>query len=246
MDLVEARSASQADEGEWYDGLRCRLVLSLLRSQHLSPRSVLDFGCGSGGVALGLQEALPHARIVAYDPAMEDEDLTRMAAVGLSAAASSASLPGQSFDLVLVMDVLEHVTTPRDVLAQAMALVAPGGAILLTVPAYRWLWSSHDVALGHHDRYTLTRLRALSASADSRWVERTAGYALTSLLAGATPARLAERVVRRRRDHGSQMTDVSPALGSFLRRLGGWDLRLFGVRSPAGLTCVQLLERPRG
>lgn len=245
MDLVEARSASRNDEGEWYDALRCQLVLSLLRSRNLRPRSVLDFGCGGAGVAMGLKVALPTARLAGYDPAIQEQDLTRMRADGLEGTATLTDLQQQAFDLVLVMDVLEHVSTPRDVLSDAIALVQPGGFVLLTVPAYRWLWSSHDEALGHVDRYTLPRLRSLSASAGSGWVERSAGYAFPSLLAGAAPVRLAERVTSRQRDHGSQMTDVSARLARALRRVGGWDLRLVGARSPAGLTCVQLLERAR-
>src|SRR5213078_89565 len=59
-----------------------------------------------------------------------------------------------SFDLAVCLDVLEHLEDDRAALAELRRVVAPGGSLLVTVPAYQWLWSGHDVINHHCRRYT--------------------------------------------------------------------------------------------
>ena len=67
-------------------------------------------------------------------------------------------------DAVLLLDVLEHLDDDVAALVTARRALRPSGLLVITVPAYRWLWSGHDVALGHRRRYTAREL--------SRVVER--------------------------------------------------------------------------
>jgi len=67
------------------------------------------------------------------------------------------SLDGR-FDLICLFDVLEHIEADADVLHALSAHLAPGGRIMLTVPAYQWLWSGHDTKLHHFRRYTRSSL----------------------------------------------------------------------------------------
>ena len=61
------------------------------------------------------------------------------------------------------MDVLEHCSDDAAVLREVVDHLAPGGALFVTVPAFRRLWSSHDVFLKHYRRYNCDDLRALLA-----------------------------------------------------------------------------------
>jgi SAM-dependent methyltransferase len=61
--------------------------------------------------------------------------------------------PGPVYDVVLMLDVLEHIADDRSALRAARAVLRPGGTLLLTVPALAWLWSRHDVVNEHHRRY---------------------------------------------------------------------------------------------
>jgi SAM-dependent methyltransferase len=70
--------------------------------------------------------------------------------------------PG-SQDLVLLMDVLEHVPDERALLAEALGVLRPGGTLLATVPAHRWLFSPFDAFMGHLRRYGKGDLRGLLA-----------------------------------------------------------------------------------
>ena len=73
-------------------------------------------------------------------------------------------LPG-GFDAVTLLDVVEHLDDDVAALRTAGRLLRPGGTLLVTVPAYQWLWSGHDVVNQHRRRYTSGRLRsALSAA----------------------------------------------------------------------------------
>jgi SAM-dependent methyltransferase len=96
----------------------------------------------------------------------------------------------RAFEVVGAFDVVEHCDPEEVALAELHRVLEPGGRLLLSVPAYQWAWSDHDVANGHHRRYT--RARAVTAV-------RAAGFdvvRVTYAFATVFPAFVAERVVR--------------------------------------------------
>jgi SAM-dependent methyltransferase len=76
--------------------------------------------------------------------------------------------PGKRYALVLMLDVLEHFADPVRALRRAVELLGDGGAILITVPAFRALWTSHDVLNRHYTRYTRASLEAVAAQSGAR------------------------------------------------------------------------------
>ena len=82
-----------------------------------------------------------------------------------------APLPGlagvedRAYDLIAILDVLEHVDEDRAALVGMAAKLKPGGRILITVPAHPWMWSAHDVVNHHKRRYTRRTLRKVVADA---------------------------------------------------------------------------------
>ena len=78
------------------------------------------------------------------------------------------ALPGierGAYDLVAVLDVVEHIEDDVAALAAMKTLLKPGGKILIAVPAHQWLWSAHDVVNHHHRRYSKATLRAAITAA---------------------------------------------------------------------------------
>src|SRR4029079_14886838 len=65
----------------------------------------------------------------------------------------------EPYDLILLLDVLEHIADDVAALAAARRALRPGGHLLVTVPALPWLWSRHDEANHHHRRYLPRGLR---------------------------------------------------------------------------------------
>jgi SAM-dependent methyltransferase len=124
---------------------------------------ILDIGCGNGlyfdhlsryGEPWGVENDASlvdpagkwtsHIRLEAFDGAYRDE---------------------RRYDLILMLDSLEHIEDDRAAAARAAALLAPGGFLFLTVPALPSLWSVHDEANKHFRRYTRVTLGATLASA---------------------------------------------------------------------------------
>ena len=75
------------------------------------------------------------------------------------------SAANEKADLVLLMDVLEHVADDVGLLRAYVAPAASGTRFVITVPAFNWLWSEHDVFLEHFRRYTLARIVAVCTAA---------------------------------------------------------------------------------
>jgi trans-aconitate methyltransferase len=99
--------------------------------------------------------------------------------------------PRKEFTLILMLDVLEHLADPAAALRRALALLAPEGMLLATVPAFNALWTNHDVVNEHVTRYTRRTIRELA---------RQAGFAIQGehyFFQWLFPLKLATRMLER-------------------------------------------------
>jgi SAM-dependent methyltransferase len=223
----------------WFVGKRL-LVDSLLASVALAPsHRVLDVGCGTGGTLAHLRDRAANAGVmVGVD--RSEVALAHCRQRGLSdlARADGGQLPfaPASFDLILMLDVLEHHADERGFLENVRLLLRPGGALLVSVPAFQFLWSEHDEALHHVRRYTAGRLRRVLELA--RFSVRRLTY--TNLLA-FPPALLVRGVLKRfgfGREGGTDFTPPNPLLNRLL--IAGYRLEASSLRwvprLPVGLS----------
>ncbi len=177
---MEHRAYQDIDSFEsahwWFRGRR-EIIRSVLK-RHLSHRvqRALDIGCGTGMNASLLR---PYARdIIGWEASEEAIALAHAKYPDLTVEhiRFPEGVPSQTavFDIITLFDVLEHIENDRAALRSLESLLAPGGVAILTVPAFQFLWSEHDVALHHYRRYTrktlslcfheATSLRILSVS----------------------------------------------------------------------------------
>ena len=121
----------------------------------LVPRCrILEVGCGTGSVLRLLEQACPHAIVVGVDFFGEGLRIARQRTTCPLVQADIAALPfAIQFHLIGLFDVLEHLSDDLQELRNLHSRLAPGGALLLTVPAHPWLWSYFDVASRHCRRY---------------------------------------------------------------------------------------------
>ncbi|MBL7938170.1 MAG: class I SAM-dependent methyltransferase [Flavobacteriales bacterium] len=127
--------------------------------------AILDVGCGLGVNA----DHLWNDRITAYTFLEPDAALLARVPENVKTVTSirkefihgtTMDLTGGSFDTLLYIDVLEHISESRAELGRAMELLAPGGHLIILVPAFQFLFSPFDTAIGHHRRYDRALLQA--------------------------------------------------------------------------------------
>lgn len=143
-----------------------RLVEARSAQAGNAPLRIVDVGCGPGNTLLRLRDL---GRVFGID---YSTDALRFAKDrGLSAVrASLDALPtmSESADVIVALDVLEHVEDDREVLRQIHRTLKPGGVFVFTVPAFMSLWRQHDVEYGHFRRYDRREFVAKVADADLR------------------------------------------------------------------------------
>lgn len=149
------------EDRHWWFRWRYELITDLIRGLGLGPNPrILDAGCGTGqmltrleslGRAVGLDSS---AEAVAFAASRGARRLVR-------GSINAPPFPVGSFDCVVVLDVIEHVDDDLGMLSSLRNVVRPGGAVIVTVPAFRALWSDHDVINQHKRRYNATELREL-------------------------------------------------------------------------------------
>jgi len=153
---------------------------------------VLDVGAGDGYLASVLLPSLrPAGTVLCYDAHYGSDILARLRSAAAPEMTFTNQRPDRAFDLVLLLDVLEHVEDDQDLLAGVVRdLVRPGGVLVASVPAWPGLFTRHDQMLAHRRRYRPARLQQLLRGCNLTLVEQ--GGLFHSLLAVRGCEKLAE------------------------------------------------------
>lgn len=133
-------------------------------SAHLAPfvtGNVLEVGSGLGVNAPYLvNPKVRHYTFLEPDKDLLDKAPRTLACPCTHLAGTTADLVGKKFDTVLYLDVIEHIEHSAAELDRAAALLVPGGHLIILVPAFNFLYSPYDAAIGHFRRYTKKLLRS--------------------------------------------------------------------------------------
>ncbi|RKP43822.1 class I SAM-dependent methyltransferase [Trinickia fusca] len=194
--------AATETEHWWFRGRR-DVLRSVLHGITLPRRAhVLEVGSGTGGNLEMLAEFGSVSGLEMDETALALTARRTDGRFDIRAGHCPDDVPfdGHRFDLICFFDCLEHIVDDTESLARMRDLMAPGGAIVVTVPAYQWLWSAHDVFLHHHRRYSRESLIACARAAGYRIENVT--YFNTLLFPLAAAARLTDRLLRRNKSSG--------------------------------------------
>ena len=194
--IVYDRMAAHDSTHWWYRARRDILSDYLERYGHVPKGArILEIGCGTG-------HNLPMlARFGEVDAIEIDPAARTIASERLGKPVGDAPLPDlpgvakASYDLVAVLDVVEHIEDDVAALKGMASLLKPGGKILIAVPAHQWMWSAHDTVNHHHRRYSKATLKAAIETAGLK--PEKLGYFNSLLFPLAAAARIAGRMTGR-------------------------------------------------
>ena len=224
----------------WYRGTRT--VYQRLLDDHVPhPRGpVLDLGCGNGS---NLEWLAHRDRAVGLDiwhPALRACPVDTAALV--QGTGEALPFAGDSFGLVTVLGVLEHIFDDETALQEARRVCHPEGSILVLTSAFMLLWSEHDRANRHVRRYTVPEFNHKVAAAGLR--VRYVSYQNFFLFPLAASVRLVQRLRPPVEDPRIDIFPMPPRVNAWLTRLLTWEGKLMRrVSFPFGVSIVAVLTR---
>ncbi len=231
----------------WYVGMRQiterLLERDVFTSNVAAPRRILDAGSGTGG---SLQLLRRYGEVTAFDFEPKAAQMYRTREAGRIAVASIDAIPfaDKTFDLVTAFDVVCQLPAPSDqqALRELGRVVKPGGAVLVRVPAFQFLYGPHDVVLHTSHRYSAPEMAAKLEDAGLKLVGTT--YANTLLFPVALVRRLLARFTKSR-PTDSDVRPVPAPLNSLLTHVLSLEAPLISRgRLPFGLSLVAIARRP--
>jgi SAM-dependent methyltransferase len=164
MELATQRIEDEVGSRHWWFEGRRVIVRSLLALQGLSAGArIFDVGCGTGQ---NLEMLAAFGEVTGVDRSAEVLELVRARGRQvLQGDVAALPLPSDSADVMVAMDVLEHMDDDMGAARELFRVLRPGGLAVITVPAFRWLWGSQDDLSHHRRRYTRDELEALLTGA---------------------------------------------------------------------------------
>ena len=239
MDLKEEKAISGDPLNHWYYISKGRAIKSLLGQKPIE--NLLDVGAGSGVFSKMLVDDGCAAKSVCVDPNYEDDFVgaRRTDKIEYRRAVDKVDA-----DTVLMIDVIEHVDDDVGLIREYADKAAVGTRFLVTVPAFQFLWSTHDEFLEHRRRYTLDDLHmSVEASGLTPLKMR---YFFGALFPAAAATRLAERFTKKPdAPAGSQLKSAPDWLNKFLVAIHDLErAALFPYNRVGGVTALCLAEKP--
>ncbi len=237
----ELQTHRAEDRHWWYRGRRT-VIEGVIDSLRLPARArILDAGCGSGRNMLELAR---HGTVTGVELSETSVALARERRAGEVVAGSVLEMPfpPDSFDLAVSLDVIEHLQDDLAALRELRRTVAPGGALLVTVPAYPSLWSGHDEINHHYRRYTRRSLQRVAEQAG--WEQVRTTYFNSLLLPMAALLRVMERLNTKTTESSLDLWVPPAPVNWLLERPLALEAALIahGARIPAGLSLLAVFR----
>ena len=247
MDQTLHEQFADIEWTHWWFVARRRILADVLSRRWPpttgAPRTILDAGCGAGAM-LGALATL--GQVSGMDISAESVEHCRAVFPDLDLWAGGVpdGLPsGARFDAVCAFDVIEHLDDDIGALRSLAEVICPGGDVVITVPAYQWLWGPHDDLNQHKRRYTRSQLRRAVRDAGLELDRIT--YFNTLLLPPIAAARLVRRWVLHRTEPASDFVVPSALANRSLTALMAAERRwLRHAPLPAGVSLLAIARRP--
>jgi len=229
----------------WWFRARRQIVWSLVdRFKGLNTGTrlrVCELGCGTGGNIIEQADRHDVVGVEFSEHAIRYAQKSLGSRIRYGCLPKQVDLPRASFDVVLLTDVLEHIKDDVASARTALDLLAPGGIVVATVPAYQWLYAPRDAHHHHFRRYGKRQFRNLWNGSDAEVCVLSHYNSL--LFPPAAAVRLASKLVRSNTKPGDLQVPSRP-INQLLMRLMSSERHLLGrVPLPFGLSLVGVVKK---
>ena len=204
----------------WWHRVRRHNLVRILEPYLSGSSRVLEIGSGTGANLRALRRLCGPG--VGLD--LDVRALTYCRDLPTIRADALAPLPfaDDAFDAVVLLDVLEHISSPGALVCEMGRVLCPGGAALVMVPAGPGLWSYWDEMHGHQRRYTRV---SLAAAFDAPWIPGRLEYSFSWMYPVVWSFRKVMQRCRRAPGH-SDFIEVPRLLNALMVLTGRVEARL--------------------
>jgi len=234
---------TEHDSRHWWYVARRDILADYVERYARLPKGakILEIGCGTGH-NLPMLGQFGEVDAIEIDAAAREIAARRLGKpVGAAPLPELSGVERGSYDMIAVLDVVEHIEDDVGGLRAMAACLKPGGKILITVPAHQWMWSAHDVVNHHKRRYSKRTLTDALRAAGLQW--RKLGYFNSLLFPVAVAARIAGKLTGK--DDSDDSPPVAP-LNSVLGSVFRLERHLLGrMPLPPGLSLILIAEPQR-
>ena len=253
MNHTPVQTILDEDRHAWFAG-RTRAILKYLDAGvgAVTPgqvRWVLDIGGGAGNMAHHLGH---YGRVINLEynprpiPVAQQRGITTAEGAG-----NALPFPDNHFDLVALLDTLEHIPDELGTLQEVARVLKPGGKMIVTVPALMWLWSYNDEINEHCRRYTVPELnQKLELSGLSVMRASYNNFFLFPAIAGVrmlrpyNPGLASPHLTQQEDVYQVEMETIPEPANSVLHAVGWLEAELLErIALPIGVSCIALAEK---
>lgn len=246
------------EDRHWWFATRTRAILALL-DNYAGPgdpavrkgRKVLDVGAGAGNMMHHLRH---YGDVVGLEYNPKPIPIAQQRGFDVrQGSAAAIPFPDDSFDLVALLDTVEHIPDETAVFDETYRVTKPGGSMIVTVPALMWLWSQNDVINLHQRRYSTGELSTKLAAAG--WQLRFCSYNFTLIFPLSAGMILGRRWLGREPkmesphfDDDAYQVEMEPAppwLNGLLETVGKAEVGMLRrMRLPIGTSVIAVAQKP--
>ena len=230
------------EKEHWFFRVRRNIFLYFIKKNVQSDSRIFDFGCGSGYLVGELQRRGFNAWGMDFEKEAIDYGINSGVNNLALGTGDKINHPDASFDLVTAFDVLEHIDNEKPVVDELARILKPGGKMIITVPAYMWLWGVQDEVSHHFRRYTLGSLmEVFKKVAELKIIRKT--YYVTLLFLPIAIVRLFSRWFNIK-NRQSDFNITNPILDPIFYLISGLELQALKlIDYPFGVSILIILEK---
>ncbi|OEU61585.1 MAG: hypothetical protein BBJ57_01150 [Desulfobacterales bacterium PC51MH44] len=242
MDKQIYLQTREVEDKHWWFAGRRMIIKHMIESLKLPQRSaILDVGCGTGGNLALLSEFGNVMGVELDDRALELACGRRVGKVLKGSLPDGMPFETQFFDLICILDVLEHIEDDLSSLRSLKTLLTPKGYMLLTVPAFPFLWGQHDMEHHHKRRYQATALQRIIQKAGLKIKHLT--YYNTWLFPVVVISRILRQIVPSKQV-GADVQIPNCTVNKLLQAVFGSERHLVNrMKMPFGVSILAVLQK---